>query len=902
MKLGSAILILVLVLMSCLGSCDRGCAGDSKTSVLPWSATARKEARHEDDQVSPLDLLKDQLAYRDAVNGAIRQRELDDTHDLRGFTLYSLKFNLSVLPGKYAHNNLAVLLEIKGRNARKDNDYVEEDKSLYRAWLHSLNDELQLETEQCLKRLLLDQLPESQLHLLLLDFRQGVDGDLSRIKPLAANAGSDRTANFDICKNPEFNFSAAQAISQFEQFIFMTREERKQLFKEKDATKLSELKYVAATAILSKYSTRLGTYAKFKKMIASPGVSSSGPPNYFFFTDVDEQQDECLRSVFSAKLASLGQANVPRELSVEPQEIAQDISDVSSRQDTINLALTLGAVFHQINVSSATNSLQQSQVLLQAIRRQPLVVGFGDRRQRFGWVLGPSFFIRSNGTAGFKFSAVTQTVTAELAVPAWWSNIVIDSHIYEVGDDGSLSEINSDHPDPFDLPVEEQASITKTTPSTGGHLRTREKDSKPAPTGEMQYTLELIGQPNSKSEWAPSKEKNRMVVELPSDIPAITTALIYENSRVQRMPVIQPTWHAETPNPSPPYCMQASSGSGPGEQTLLIQGRDLWRNPKVFVGSLAADRVDVLPDMNGVLAHFKTVPMPAKTTAGNATIDLTVVTSFGYDMVPNAVTILPPQKPATGSSAFVSLPLHFAVDAGTSYSPNLVFALDQSDGEPHGLGGVTLLMRQKGHAYAEWTAIKTTTPEFSASQIGYVLTRKDVAAVPGTTQPTDASATTQPSPLVLDVDLQVPVDPTQKPNKSILKGSSQTLVFFYTEAQAQLDQKGAKSQGSVSAKNLSPVLIISIPGATDPRMLAYPELAVLAANSGSTDVTLVLKLTGDANSQSFVTNGTLQDRTMTFRVLPDKPLHPGTYDVSVQVEDGSGKPYDIPAGQVQLKP
>jgi hypothetical protein len=312
---------------------------------------------------------------------------------------------------------------------------------------------------------------------------------------------------------------------------------------------------------------------------------------------------------------------------VEPQELAQDISDVSSRQDVIDLALTLGAAFHQIDLSSATSNLSQSEVLLQTIRRQPLVVGFGDGRQRFGWILGPKFLIGDKNKPDFGYTPVTQSVTAELAIPAWWSNIVLESHCYWMDDDGTLTPARQGS-DLFELPEEKSA------------------DNSPA----VPYQLESVNEAgySSSSDWTPSVDK--MVVDLPCDIPAITTALLYENNRVQRKPEIQPTWHAEDPNPAPPYCLQAQAAGSAAEQTLLIQGRDLWRNPKVFVGSLQADTVDVLPDMDGLLAHFKTVPMPAQATPGNLIEDLTVVTSFGYDMIPRAVTILPPPKPLAQGS------------------------------------------------------------------------------------------------------------------------------------------------------------------------------------------------------------------------------------------------------------
>src|SRR5581483_4637841 len=43
--------------------------------------------------------LDDQLAKRNYLEALLREQELDDTHDLAGMTLYTLKFDVSVVPG-----------------------------------------------------------------------------------------------------------------------------------------------------------------------------------------------------------------------------------------------------------------------------------------------------------------------------------------------------------------------------------------------------------------------------------------------------------------------------------------------------------------------------------------------------------------------------------------------------------------------------------------------------------------------------------------------------------------------------------------------------------------------------------------------------------------------------------
>src|SRR5262249_51800361 len=80
--------------------------------------------------LSTVDHFLDQMAYRDAVNAVIREKELDDTHDLYGGTLYTLKFDSAVLPGVHSESPVIVLLTLSGTAMTPD-----EIDSLYPKWI-----------------------------------------------------------------------------------------------------------------------------------------------------------------------------------------------------------------------------------------------------------------------------------------------------------------------------------------------------------------------------------------------------------------------------------------------------------------------------------------------------------------------------------------------------------------------------------------------------------------------------------------------------------------------------------------------------------------------------------------------------------------------------------------------
>lgn len=96
---------------------------------------------------------------------------------------------------------------------------------------------------------------------------------------------------------------------------------------------------------------------------------------------------------------------------------------------------------------------------------------------------------------------------------------------------------------------------------------------------------------------------------------------------------------------------------------LLIEGRGLWRNTDVTLGSQRADRVRITPDMRGIIAEFDRVEWPSlsrrlteverlgfgldqdKLDKGHAVIaPLKVWTSEGAIEVPGGVLVLRPEK------------------------------------------------------------------------------------------------------------------------------------------------------------------------------------------------------------------------------------------------------------------
>jgi hypothetical protein len=277
--------------------------------------------------------------------------------------------------------------------------------------------------------------------------------------------------------------------------------------------------------------------------------------------------------------------------SIDPQIYAQNISDVSSKTKLVDVAFAVSAVLGKAGtLSDNARSLNQSQTLLQAIKRQPLSVSYASGTN-FGWMMGPSYTIQ-DGKAVFLQSFEKESFSAAIVLPVWARALKLNGQVTWLGDDGTPART-----DPLEL----------------------------------------------------------QTVDLPSDLDALTSA-------------IQERQAAHLPKPTL-YASELSLQAGAkGDQTLLIFGRELWRNPEVFFGSTKADTVDLLPDMKGLLAHFSSVP-----TNSSTNVDLTVVTSFGSASLDNAVIISPPEKrvvaasgpPAKMMTAFAvngSIPLYFGLN------------------------------------------------------------------------------------------------------------------------------------------------------------------------------------------------------------------------------------------------
>ncbi|MDF1662651.1 MAG: hypothetical protein P1V97_12820, partial [Planctomycetota bacterium] len=121
-----------------------------------------RDLKKSEADLTSIEEFTDKLAYRNAVVAALRQQELDDTHDLQGFTIYTLKFDIALLPPQNKslmgdilfwreqnHNSFGKI-ELGLVDPKNDKDI---DENFYRGWLASIQEALDSEVLNLQRRL-----------------------------------------------------------------------------------------------------------------------------------------------------------------------------------------------------------------------------------------------------------------------------------------------------------------------------------------------------------------------------------------------------------------------------------------------------------------------------------------------------------------------------------------------------------------------------------------------------------------------------------------------------------------------------------------------------------------------------------------------------------------------------
>lgn len=493
---------------------------------------------------SPIDLFRDRLAYREELRAELIENSLDDSHDLQGNTLYRLKFDTTIFPD-YDTSAWAVI-EV----TIEDGGYSDINE-LYMKWIRLM--EIYI-NEEYIRRLKFPTADENMELLLHTINRLLLKEELEKIEE---QKKTTLQIEYDVEKN-------LKTIASMEG---STPEEVKE-----ELVRFIIVSHYDKIGLLKFFSINPSETKKILFIRLVPRIWEIDPEKEVKKEDIEKWEDEWNKmlderiNLFRDVLKRNSKSNC---YAITPKELVQRISDVASRREATQLSLSLGLLMGSIGLKSLMEYARVTEGIFQAIRRQPLVVGFSkhyptpsnksDSNKTFGWIVGPRFSLRENGKGSyFRHTPVQQSLSALVSLPSWWNEAILKIKRYWKSEDGK-------------------------------ELQDRK--------------FEII----------------EYEVNLPGDILGIKDALITEKIRPPIPRFLYDEVHMEIGN----------------EDNLVIAGTDLWRSPAVFIGSQKADRISVLPNMQGIVAHFKEIKQPAgwERTDMNKKVKVYIWTSEGHQEV-----------------------------------------------------------------------------------------------------------------------------------------------------------------------------------------------------------------------------------------------------------------------------
>ncbi len=571
-------------------------------------------------ELTAIEQLRDQLAYRDAVEAELRQVELDDTHDLLGFTIYTLKFDITVAPGDNTQALGQVELELV---TEPKHDFSKVSTKL---------DKLPFKKETFKQEGLDSSIVDYDHKQKRLIFDVGKTTDLIKNKLLGLNKKNDEAYKDAVNNIPKLVESNEMQITEY----YITRHGdflkkwRNSLIKDindealglqrrlemgnladddtikialdKDINTEGNDKQALCQLIINRYKDPIDNF--FKLTLNDETVTLDNKEYYLIrvdeFPEFTKPRDgtntelnnwkDKWKKIIEAFIAIKAYHKIEDKsfvYTIEPKEYAQNISDVAAVEKLKTFILSLKATLPQygLGLDSYNKYIKHTQSILHGIMRKPLAVGYINDEKKFGWILGPKFNIDEEGRLFFQHTPVQHSFQVSVVVPAFKSSLILKGHYKWLNKDGN--------------PLNKESEENK-----------------------------LFG----------GKE---LRIPLPGDFSS-HTALVTNKYKRRRVPNITPRWEPNELDDLKMRKILVQAGTG---SDLLIRGYDLWRNPEVFIGHQKAEKVDILPDMNGIVAHFNKIIMPPVLNKDKEVeTDLIVVTSNGADTLKNEVIIIPAEN------------------------------------------------------------------------------------------------------------------------------------------------------------------------------------------------------------------------------------------------------------------
>jgi hypothetical protein len=382
---------------------------------------------------SPQEVLRDKLEYRGMIRNEIIENALDDRHDLRGNTLLRFDLDATVLPENDTSAWAVINVEIDTTKWKQTCI----DTNLYAAWIAYLDRELR------------------ERALLLIRYGQEAgatyEEQKKRTKPGAsqhelamAHIGGMvsflpdyillEIQRYGILELEEDYSTATDIVIKKAQK--RNAEPTKDQYKQQLYTEIGHAHERLINGLHGKYAI-----AKVEKEALKVRKADKGP------------SDEEFCNALHGRQQIYAYASTPKET-------VQRIAEVASHRNFNEFLLTLSFLAG----NTATGKVYQDFMrvndgIFQAVRRQPLVVGYSNGTTKvagatkdsctslpctlhteFGWVLGPKFTINDQGTEShYRHTTAFNSLSGVVSLPGWLSEVEFKIGTYWVVESGSES-------------------------------------------------------------------------------------------------------------------------------------------------------------------------------------------------------------------------------------------------------------------------------------------------------------------------------------------------------------------------------------------------------------------------------------------------------------------------------
>ncbi|MCV0424278.1 MAG: hypothetical protein K5905_02290 [Roseibium sp.] len=218
-----------------------------------------------------------------------------------------------------------------------------------------------------------------------------------------------------------------------------------------------------------------------------------------------------------------------------------------------------------------------------AVLSNPSVIGFSDLptikgidNAIFGWA------VRPNKMPAGGYMSSRHRFAAVISVPSWWKRVTLNIKACWI-QPNEIRRSGTRFLNDFTklCPVAEPKTIAARLQSHGRVVSEIDQDTLASENPVTHWSFEL---------------------KLPRRMDEITSRFNFDFIKA---PYFYPEFD-ETAQKNP-YVLALEAGR-PGK--LVLSGERLWRGTVVTVGNQPADRIEVLPDMKGVIAHFNCVKPP----------------------------------------------------------------------------------------------------------------------------------------------------------------------------------------------------------------------------------------------------------------------------------------------------